>query len=611
MVQTIAELFYESLRHQLPDALAFKEKGTYRTLSHGEVQEKVERAALALRERGLQPGDRVALLSENRPAWAMVDYACAIAGLVSVPVYHTITPDQVAFILQDCGAKWVCVSGPGLLNKMKEVLESLSDLEGILMFEGPTREIEDKEVLTWAELQAEGEALDARRSEVRRWAKERTPDELLTLIYTSGTTGDPKGAMLTQGNLASNVSYTVEAEIDSLNPTRGDRCLSMLPLSHIFERMAGHYTMFYLGVAIYYAESLLSLPQNMLEVRPQIMCAVPRIFEKIYARVRDAATGGGFLKRMVFGWAVDICHRVVRYLYLDRRPPLFLRIPWRIADRLLLSKVRERTGGRLRFAISGGAPLNPQVMEFFWAMGIPIYEGYGLTETSPVLTVTRRGKVKPGFVGPAVMKTWNGKPFLKIAEDGEILAYGPNIMRGYWKNEAATREMFDAEGYFHTGDIGEIDPQGRVKITDRKKEIIVTSGGKNVAPQPIENVLRADKYIEQVVLVGDKQNYLVALIVPNFNALRMWAAHKHLQFGSDAEMVAHPRVVAKMMTRVERVNAGLSNYERIRKIALLDQEMTLESGLLTPSLKIKRRVVAETYADIIAKLYKGGGSDKD
>lgn len=611
MIQTIADLFYESLRHDLPDALAYKHEGAFVPLSHAEVQERVERAALALKARGLQHGDRVGLLSENRPGWAMVDYACAVGGLVSVPIYHTVTPDQSAWILQHSACRWVCVSGPQLLGKVKEALESLPDLEVILQFEGPKREVKGKTVITWAELLEEGQALDARRPEVRRWASERTPDDLLTLIYTSGTTGDPKGVMLTHGNLASNVVATVDAELDSLNPSRGDRCLSVLPLSHIFERMAGHYTMFYLGIAIYYAESLLSLPQNMLEVRPHIMSAVPRIFEKIYGRVREAATGGGFAKRLVFGWAVDICHRVVRYLYLDRQPPLHIRIPWRIADKVLLSKVRERTGGRLRFAISGGAPLNPRVMEFFWAMGIPIYEGYGLTETSPVLTVTRRSKVKPGFVGPAILKAWNGKPFLKIAEDGEILVHGPNVMRGYWNNEEATREVFDAEGYFHTGDIGEIDPQGRLKITDRKKELIVTSGGKNIAPQPIENQLRADKYIEQAVILGDKRNYLVALIVPNFAALRLWCQHKHVPVGTDAEMAAHPRVVAKLQTRVDRINAGLSNYERIRKIALLDQEMTLESGMLTPSLKVKRRVVTEVYADLIAKLYGNGGGEKE
>lgn len=603
MIQTIADLFYESLRHDLPDALAYKRQGTYIPISHREVQDRVERAALALRRLGLRVGDRVGFLSENSPAWAILDYACAVTGVISVPIYHALASDQVSWILQHSGCRWLCLSGPHQLAKLRDALLQLPDLETVLLFEGEPCELQGKRVLSWEDLLNTTEASESQRLDVRRWAAERSPEDLLTLIYTSGTTGDPKGVMLTHGNVTSDVLATVDAELESLNPQPGDRCLSVLPLSHIFERMAGHYTMFYLGISIYYAESLLSFPQNLLDVRPHVMSAVPRIFEKVYARVRDAATGGGLLKRLVFGWAVGTCHRVVRYLYLDRRPPLHIRIPWRLADRLLLSKVRERTGGRLRFAISGGAPLDPRVMEFFWAMGIPIYEGYGLTETSPVLTVTRRGKVKPGFVGPPILKTWNGKSFLKIADDGEILVYGPNVMKGYWNHPEATQEVFDESGYFHTGDVGEFDPQGRLKITDRKKDLIVTNGGKNVAPQPIENLLRSDPYIEQAVVIGDKRNYLVALIVPNFGNLRAWAASKHLPVESHEELVRHPKVIAKVQRQVERINKGLSNYERIRKIALLPQEMTVEGGLLTPSLKIKRRAVMEAYGDVIADLY--------
>jgi len=268
--------------------------------------------------------------------------------------------------------------------------------------------------------------------------------------------------------------------------------------------------------------------------------------------------------------------------------------------------VREKTGGRLRFCVTGGAALNPQIMDFFWAMGVPIYEGYGLTETSPILTLNRLGRVRPGYVGTPVLKTWNGRPFLKLAEDGEILCQGPNVMQGYWRQEEATREVFDPDGYFRTGDVGEMDPQGRVKITDRKKEIIVTNGGKNVAPQPIENELREDFYIEQAIVVGDRRNHLAALIVPHLPALRAWCERKSLAFADDAEMVAHPRVVAKLMTRVNHVNAKLPAYERIRRIALLPQELTPASGLLTPSLKLKRREVNEAFRSTIEGLYRSG-----
>jgi len=394
--------------------------------------------------------------------------------------------------------------------------------------------------------------------------------------------------------------------IVALRPERGDRCLSVLPLSHIFERTAGYYTMFYLGIAIYYAESLISLPQNLLEVQPAVIMAVPRIFEKIYAKVRDAVTSGGFLRRMIFRWATGTCHRVVRYLYLDRQPPAVLNLSWRVADRILLAKIRAKTGGRLRFCVTGGAGLNPRIMDFFWAMGVPIYEGYGLTETSPILTLNRMGKVKPGFVGQPILKTWNDRPFLKLAEDGEILCQGPNVMQGYWKNEAATREVFDADGYFCTGDVGAVDPQGRVKITDRKKEIIVTNGGKNIAPQPIENELREDPYIEQAIVVGDHRNHLAALLVPHYPTLRAWCGRKDLIFADDAEMVAHPKVLAKLMKQVNRLNAHLPAFERIRKIAVLEKELTPESGLLTPSLKLKRRVVNEAFKDIIEGLYHTG-----
>jgi long-chain acyl-CoA synthetase len=526
-----------------------------------------------------------------------------------VPIYHTLTSEQTAYIIRDSGARWVVVSNNAQLAKLRPVLDTLPDVRTLVLLDkassaAPAEPLEGgRELLPWSHLMEEGLALEQRRPEVRGWALDRKPEDLLTLIYTSGTTGEPKGAMLTQGNLTSDIIATVEVAIAALRPERGDRCLSVLPLSHIFERTAGHYTMFYLGIAIYYAESLISMPQNLLEVQPAVLMAVPRIFEKIYAKVRDAVTSGGLVRRLVFGWATDTCHRVVRHLYLDRRPPAILNLPWRVADRILLSKVREKTGGKLRFCVTGGAGLNPRIMEFFWAMGVPIYEGYGLTETSPILTLNRQGRVRPGYVGQPILKTWNGKPFLKLAEDGEILCQGPNVMQGYWNQEAATREVFTEDGYFRTGDVGEIDPQGRVKITDRKKEIIVTNGGKNVAPQPIENELRQDVYIEQAVVVGDRRNHLAALLVPHFPALRAWCERKQLTFKDDAEMVRHPKVVAKLMSRVNHVNGNLPAYERIRRIALLPEELTPASGLLTPSLKLKRRQFNETFKDTIETLY--------
>jgi long-chain acyl-CoA synthetase len=356
-------------------------------------------------------------------------------------------------------------------------------------------------------------------------------------------------------------------------------------------------------VCIYYADSFLSVSQDLLEVRPQILLAVPRIFEKVYAKVRDTAVAGGFFKRAVLGWTLQVGHFVAKYRFRLQLPPWWVRLPAFVANLLVYRKVRARTGGRIRLAISGGAPLNRKVNEFFWAMGVSIFEGYGLTETSPIVAVTRPGHVRPGYVGQPLWETWEGKPYVKLAEDGEILVRGPNVMQGYWKNEQATREAFDAEGYFHTGDIGLLDRAGRLKITDRKKEILVTSGGKNVAPQPIENMLRADKYIEQAVLIGDHRNFISAILVPHFPTLRHWAQHKHLPFESDAELAGLPEVKAKLMRQVEHVNVKLSKYERVRRIIILDQEMTAENGLLTPSLKVKRRAVAGAFKERIDVVY--------
>ena len=376
MAQTIAELFYETLKFDLPDAFAAKVGGAYRPISHRDLRDRVERLALALRARGLGLGDRLAILSENRPEWAMTDFACAILGVVSVPIYHTLTTEQTAYILRDAGARWLVVSNAAQLAKVRPALERLPELEALVLLdcpEAPPEAPAGKQVLSWAGLQREFEALEGTRDQVRAWAGERRPEDLLTLIYTSGTTGEPKGAMLSHGNLASNLCATIEVAILALRPARGDRCLSVLPLSHIFERTGGHYAMFALGIGIYYAESLISMPQNLLEVQPAVLMAVPRIFEKIYAKVRDAVTSGGWSRRMVFRWATATCHRVVRHLYLDRRPRGLLNLAWQLADRILLAKVREKTGGRLRFCVSGGAALNPRIMEFFWAMGVPIY----------------------------------------------------------------------------------------------------------------------------------------------------------------------------------------------------------------------------------------------
>jgi len=598
-IETIAQLFYEAAKFDLPDALAARRDGVYVPISHVELVARVERLALAMAARGLKTGDRVAILSENRPEWAITDFACAIQGLPDVTIYATLNPAQAAFILRDSQSRWVVCSTQEQLSKVLASWDQLPILEAAVLIDGEVPEGTGRTILSMSTLMAEGLAMEARRPEVRVWGEQRKASDILTLIYTSGTTADPKGAVLTHGNLVTNV-IAAAATVDFITE---ERALSFLPLTHIFERMAGQFLWFHVGAAIYYAESVNTVAADLLEVRPTVMASVPRIYEKIFAKIYDTVSSGSLIKRLIFHWAMQAGRQAVPYLLKGQEPPSWKGAWYRTARAVVFEKIRQRTGGRLKVAVSGGAPLSGKIMEFFWIIGIPILEGYGLTETSPIITVNRMGEVVPGCVGRPLYKEWNGRPFLKIAEDGEILCQGPNIMVGYWNNEKATQEAIDSDGYFHTGDIGHQDDQGRLYITDRKKELIVTSGGKKVAPQPIENQLKDDKYISQAVLIGDQRNFITALIVPNFDSLVRWAGYKKIQFKSHAELIKNPLVYAKVGSRVERVNEKLSNYERIKKIVLLDQEMTLEGGQLTPSLKVKRRVVNQMYAAQIEGMY--------
>ncbi|MBK9795911.1 MAG: long-chain fatty acid--CoA ligase [Holophagaceae bacterium] len=598
-IESIAQLFYRAVEFDLPDALAAKRNGVYEPISHREMVAKVERLALAMATRGLKAGDHVAIMSENRPAWAILDFACAIQGLPDVTIYATLNDAQAAYILKDSQSRWVICSDRSQLDKVLAHWDRLPALQAAVLIDGELPAGTGRELILWSTLQAEGQAMEARRPEVRAWGEQRKATDVLTLIYTSGTTADPKGAVLTHGNLVSNVLSSLEAV--PMDP--GHRCLSFLPLTHIFERMAGQFLMFHIGAAIYYAESVATVAADMLVVQPTVLASVPRIYEKVYSKIYDGVASASLVKRLIFHWCMVAGRDVVSQLYRGESLGGWDGFRYRIARKLVFDKILARLGGKLRLAVSGGAPLGGKVMEFFWIVGVPILEGYGLTETSPVISINRYTEVLPGCVGRPLYKDWNGRPFVKIAVDGEILCQGPNIMVGYFNNEQATREAIDSDGYFHTGDIGHQDDQGRLYITDRKKELIVTSGGKKVAPQPIENMLKEDKYISQAVLIGDQRNFITALIVPNFDSLVRWAGYKKIPFTTHAELLQNPLVYAKVGSRLERVNEKLSNYERIKKMALLDQEMTLEGGQLTPSLKVKRRVVNQMYAAQIEEMY--------
>jgi long-chain acyl-CoA synthetase len=430
---------------------------------------------------------------------------------------------------------------------------------------------------------------------VRKRAAEVQPADLATLIYTSGTTGDPKGVMLLHSNITSNVAavrqvFHVFAQ--------DDVALSFLPLCHIFERMAGYYMMLDVGATIAYAESVEAVPANMAEVRPTLMCSVPRLYEKIYARVQEKVAGDPPARQKIFRWAVGVGRRLFRHRWERTSPGLLDRLQGALADKLVFGKIRERTGGRLKLFVSGGAPLSREINEFFGAVGLQIVEGYGLTETSPVITCNRPDRFKPGTVGLPL-------PGLevKIAEDGEILTRGPHVMKGYYNKPEATAEAIGGEGWFHTGDVGVIDADGFLTITDRKKDLIVTSGGKNIAPQPIENVIKNSPLVGEVVMIGDRRNFPSALLVPNFEVLERWAREKGLSYSSREELVQRPEVVALYEQTVKELTPHLAGFERIKKLALLAREFTLESGELTPTLKVKRRVIEKKYKDVIDNIY--------
>jgi long-chain acyl-CoA synthetase len=593
---TLCDLFYRSVDgYRKAEHLKSKVDGQWRPWSSDQFRTAVEELSMGLRALGVEKGDRVAILSENRPEWAIADLAVLTAGAVDVPIYSTLTPAQVKYILEDSQAKVAFVSNVAQARKVAEVRAQLPLLKHFIrMAPGPDF---PEGFVALDEVREKGRpALAADPQAVRARAAEVKADELATLIYTSGTTGDPKGVMLVHSNIVSNVAGARQVFNVFDND---DVALSFLPLCHIFERMAGYYMMLDVGATIAYAESVDAVPANMAEVRPTVMCSVPRLYEKMYARVQEKVAGDPPARQKIFRWAMGVGRRLFRHRWERTSPSLLDRARAVAADKLVFGKIRARTGGRLKLFVSGGAPLSREINEFFGAVGLQILEGYGLTETSPVITCNRPDRFKPGTVGmplPGVE--------VNIAADGEILTRGPHVMKGYYNKPQATAEAIDGEGWFHTGDVGVIDADGFLTITDRKKDLIVTSGGKNIAPQPIENVLKASPLIGEVVMIGDRRNFPSALVVPNFEALEKWAREKGLPSSSREELVQRPEVVALYDQTVRDLTPHLANFERIKKVALLTREFTLEAGELTPTLKVKRRVIEQKYKDVIDRIYE-------
>ena len=590
---TLNQLFFEAVsKYNRPDALQVKTGGFYRPISHTEVADRVRHAARGLSSLGVRRGDRVAILSENRPEWAVADFACLSIGLTDVPIYPTLPADQIAYMLKDSGAVAIFVSNKTQAEKIREIRSQLSALKTVIGFD----DIPGLTNMSIAELENRGVQGENKESinTYREDALTVKPDDLATIIYTSGTTGEPKGVMLTHDNIYGNVAASRTAI-----PFEGrDVALSFLPLSHIFERMGGHYLMFATGTSIAYAESIDAVPVNMQEVRPTLVLSVPRLYEKMFARVLESALTGGFLKKQIFFWARGVADRWANEKLAGREPGGLLAQQYAIAQKLVFSKLKARTGGRLRYFVSGGAPLSPDINKFFFAAGLTILEGYGLTETSPVITVNTPRNFRIGTVGKVV----DGVE-VKIADDGEILTRGPYVMKGYYNKPDATREAIDPDGWFHTGDIGELR-DGFLAITDRKKDIIVTAGGKKVAPQPLENKVKTNKYVAQAVMIGDKRKFPSMLIVPNFDQLERWAAKRNIIWTDRAQLLRMPTIQAKMEKEVNEELEGAAHFEMPKKIGLLEHDFSIERGELTPTQKVKRRAIDKHYKTLIDSLYE-------
>jgi long-chain acyl-CoA synthetase len=594
-VKTLNDIYAVTCSIDRPAAMKYKKGDRWLSISVPEFRDTVRWFATGLRHLGVKAGDRVAILSENRPQWTMADFASLCLGAVSVPIYPTLLAWQIEYILNDAGVVAIVCSDREQLQKIAEIRGHIPTLQHVILIDGAPQ----TGVLLFQEVVDNGKRLEPTQG--TQWfdesRKSRKPDDLATLVYTSGTTGNPKGAMLTHGNITSNV-VTVR-DIVPFQP--GDTALSILPLSHILERMVD-FLFLYKGGTIAYAENVTKVADNLGEVHPEYFGAVPRLFEKMRARIMDNVAAAPKVRQKIFHWALGIGQQRLPYM-VERKPiPGLLGLKSKIADKLVFKKIHERLGGKVKYVVSGGAPLSAELAAFFIGAGVEILEGYGLTETSPVIAVNRPDKRRLGTVGPVIPGIE-----VKIAEDGEILTRGPHVMLGYWNNPEATAQAIDADKWFHTGDIGEIDSDGFLKITDRKKDIIINAYGKNIAPQPLEALLKSSPYVGTPVLIGDRRKYLAALIVPNFEKLERDAQALGVHFNSREELVGNARVIGIIQQEIDRFNQNLDRQEKIRRFALLSRDFTVDDDEITPSLKVKRKNIDKKYKHVIDELFLDEG----
>lgn len=580
-------------------AISYKKKGVFLSLTYAEFYDRVLLLARGLKKAGVEPGDAVAIFSENRLGWAISDFGIQAAGGVTVPIYATNTGKQAAYVINHCGAKTVFCSTLGQYEKLLAVKDEIPGVELVISYE---RFMGDRDfpVYTQYQLSEVGTPISPEdRETIEAQIDAITRDDILTIIYTSGTTGVPKGVMLTQGN----VMVNAEAGSTQLGlPFENATVLSFLPLSHVLERTGGYYVTLLTGNHIAFAENPTAVMENMAETRPTSMVSVPRLFEKIYSRIYESVHQKSSLQRRLFHRAVEVGREYVNKKYVTKEPLGSLALKYKFYDRLIFKKIRANFGGRLQYFICGGAPLDKTINEFMWAIGLPVFNGYGLTETSPVVTLTKAWDVRFDSVGRVVRDTE-----IRLAEDGELEVKGPQVMQGYYRNDEATAETM-VDGWLKTGDIARIDDEGFVYIIDRKKELIVTAGGKNIAPQPIENELRLDKYISQAIVFGDRKPYLVALLTPNVERLLSFARDKGISYVDLEDLVNNRRIKELYHERIEALNTNFPSYKTVKYFAVIPREFTIDNGELTPTLKMKRKVIYERYCDIVDELYTPQGN---
>ena len=596
--KTIPEMFFSVIEEQKnKNILNYKNNDDWIPITGSEVKDIVVNLSGSLLYLDLLPKDKVSILSSTSHKWALADYSILSAGMTTTTVYPTLIEEQVEFILNDSESKLIFVENKDQFEKINKIYNKCESLKYIVLLDDDSVGDSIDYCYKFSDLLILGKNHIKKNniSIIEDYSMKISENDLVTLIYTSGTTGMPKGVMLSHKNLISNLTEVVKLQ-DNLYK---EKFLSFLPLSHVLERMAGHFFPMFIKSKIYYAENIETVGVNMSEVSPSIVVCVPRFFEKMYDKIMAGLKDAPAIRQKLFSWGLKIGKDYTNLTHANQSIPFLLKLKHKIADKLIYSKVRAKLGGKIKFFISGGAPLPQKIAEFFSGIGITILEGYGLTETSPVLTSNTPEKIRFGTVG---VKLDNVE--LKIAEDGEILAKGPNVMLGYYNNKEATDEVFDNDGWFHTGDIGKIDDDGFLKITDRKKSLLVTSAGKNIAPAPLEVALNQSKYIQQTLIIGDKRNFISALIVPNYDNINDFLSSISKEKLSNEAMVDHPDVLKLLDVEIKSIMDKFSSYESVKKYKLLPNEFSIEKGEMTPKMSIVRKKVIANYENLIETIYK-------